>query len=134
MGLLLRTVEFVMTCSLHTTAPLLQPGADRHAERRSALRFAVGNETTCHLIAGVGETLWPARVLDLSPRGAALLLRRRFEPGAQVIVELANGVRLFSCAVVMHVTHATALADGSHVVGGEFARKLSQDELMALLA
>jgi hypothetical protein len=123
-----------MALSLHSAAPWNRPAGKLPAERRSALRFGIGSDTACHLIAGVGETLWPARVLDLSTRGAALLLRRRFEPGAHVIVELANGVRVFSCALLMHVIHATALADGSYVLGGEFARKLGHDELMALLS
>jgi hypothetical protein len=123
-----------MTSCLRCATPRTEPSSTLPGERRSALRFAIGAATSCHLIAGVGETLWPARVLDLSTRGAALLLWRRFEPGAQVIVELANGRRVFSRALAMRVTHATTLADGSFVVGGEFARKLDHDELMALLS
>ena len=104
------------------------------ADRRLALRFAVSPETSCHLVAGVGETLWPARVLELSGTGIRLLLRRRFEPGTWVILELANGARIFSLALVMRVAHLTEQGDGAFVLGGAFARKLAYQELMALLA
>ncbi len=121
---------------MRTSFPI--PGVDRPGgaplmDRRDDLRFALGQETLCHLVAGVGEALWPARVLDLSARGARLVLRRRFEPGALVLVELANGARVFSCALVMRVVHATRRDDGAWVVGGAFARKLGHNELMALM-
>jgi hypothetical protein len=105
------------------------PGEDR----RLALRFAISPETSCHLIAGVGETLWPARVLELSSGGVRLQLRRRFDPGAWVLLELANGARIFSCALVLRVSHVAQQADGGYVLGGAFARKLTSQELMALL-
>ena len=106
------------------------PGADR----RLALRFAISPETSCHLVAGVGETLWPARVLELSSAGIRLLVRRRFDPGAWVLLELANGARIFSCALVLCVAHVAERGDGAFVLGGAFARKLTYQELMALLA
>jgi hypothetical protein len=102
-------------------------------DRREALRFAIHRDTAGHLIAAVGETFWPARVIDLSARGVRLLLRRRFEPGKLVLVELANGRRVFSCALVMRVVHVTPQPDGAFLLGAEFSRKLSQRELMALL-
>jgi hypothetical protein len=102
-------------------------------DRREALRFAIHRETAGHLIAAVGETFWPARVIDLSARGIRLLLRRRFEPGKLVLVELANGRRVFSCALVIRVVHVTPEPDGAYLLGGEFSRKLSQAELMALM-
>src|SRR5438093_1288272 len=102
-------------------------------DRREALRLAIHRDTAAHLIAAVGETFWPARVIDLSARGVRLLLRRRFEPGKLVLVELANGRRVFSCALVMRVAHLTLQPDGAYILGAEFSRKLSQTELMALM-
>jgi hypothetical protein len=111
----------------------LAPGGSAF-DRRGAPRLVVSPETSCHLIAGVGDTLWPARVLELSTHGICLQLRRRFEPGASVFLELANGVRIFSCALVMQVAHVTEQADGLYLLGGAFARKLTHRELTALLA
>jgi hypothetical protein len=103
-------------------------------DRRAGLRFTISPETSCHLVAGVGETLWPARVLELSSTGIRVHLRRRFEPGAWVLLELANGARIFSCALVLRVSHVAEQGDGSFVLGGAFARRLTYQELMALLA
>jgi hypothetical protein len=126
--------EAAMTTSF-PSAGLGGPGsAAPQVDRRAGLRFAISPETSCHLVAGVGETLWPARVLELSPAGIRLRLRRRFEPGTFVLLELANGARIFSCALVMRVTHATEEGDGAVALGGAFARKLTYQELMALLA
>src|SRR5437588_3392199 len=86
-------------------------------DRREALRFAIHRETAGHLVAAVGETFWPARVLDLSARGVRLLLRRRFEPGNLVLVELANGRCVFSCALVVRVVHVAPQPDGAYLLG-----------------
>jgi len=103
-------------------------------DRRAALRFAINPQTALHLVAAMGESFWPARVLDLSTRGVALQTRRRFEPGTSVMLELANGVRGFSCAMPLRITHIHEESDGVWFVGGEFGRKLSHHELMALLS
>src|SRR5262245_45904741 len=98
-------------------------------ERRAALRLALHADATCHLVAAVGDSCWPARVVDLSTTGVRLLLRRRFEPESHVLVELANGRRVFSRALLMRVAHVEPAADGAYLLGGEFARRLSHDEL-----
>jgi PilZ domain len=103
-------------------------------ERRAALRLALHGGASCHLVAAVGETYWPARVLDISTTGVRLLLRRRFDLESRVLVELANGSRAFARALVMRVAHVEQQPDGSYLLGGEFARRLSHDEVMALIA
>jgi PilZ domain len=103
-------------------------------DRRRLLRFLISQETSCHLIAAVGDTQWPARVVDVSANGICLLLRRRFEPGTRVALELANGLRVFSCALQMRVVHVSQAGDGAWVLGGAFDRRLSHAELMALLS
>jgi hypothetical protein len=124
-----------MMTTLYPSTGLGGPtGGGPTLERREALRLTISPETSCHLIAGVGETLWPARVLELSTRGIRLQLRRRFAPGASVILELANGARVFACALIMRVVHVTEQDDGAYVLGGAFARKLTHHELTALLA
>jgi hypothetical protein len=123
-----------MSMTLPSAALAGLPADSPALDRRAALRLLVSPETSCHLIAGVGETLWPARVLELSTHGIRLELRRRFEPGAAVFLELANGARIFSCALVMQVAHVAEQADGLYLLGGAFARKLTHRELTALLA
>jgi hypothetical protein len=98
------------------------------------LRFQVVPETSAHLVAAVGESSWPARVLDISTEGLSLSVRCRFEPGATVPLELANGVRVFCCTLRLTIVHATEQTDGSFIVGGEFDRKLTARELLAILS
>jgi hypothetical protein len=120
-----------------STLPAGTPAATNEAallDRRRTFRLELDQGVTCHLIASVGDTSWPARVLDLSTRGVRLMLRRRFEEGAHVVVELANGLKMYSHAVSMRVTHVARDADGAYFIGGEFERRLTHDELMALVA
>src|SRR5690242_18407327 len=116
-----------------TALPGLTPGGPA-PDRRAAPRLVVSPETSCHLIAGVGDSLWPARVLELSTHGIRLELRRRFEPGATVLLELANGARVFSCTLALQVAHVAEQADGLYTLGGAFARRLTHRELTAVLA
>src|SRR5262245_5287613 len=99
-------------------------GAAFWLERRAALRLELNTDTMCHLVAAVGESYWPARVLDISTTGVRLLLRRRFELESRVLVELANGRRTFARALVMRVAHLESQPDGAYLLGGEFARRL----------
>lgn len=103
-------------------------------DRRLSLRFAINPQTASHLAAALGESFWPARVVDISTHGIALQVRRRFEPGTSVLLELANGVRVYSCIVQLRIRHVRQETEGVWSVGGEFGRRLSHDELMALLA
>src|SRR5438309_1902995 len=103
-------------------------------DRRATLRLELDRGVQCHLIASVGDTSWPARVLDLSTRGIRLISRRSFAKNAQVTVELANGLKMYSRALALRITHVEDDAEGAYLIGGEFVRKLTHDELMALVA
>jgi hypothetical protein len=103
-------------------------------DRRAALRFAINPQTSSHLVAALGDSFWPAHVLDISTRGIALRVRRKFEPDTGVLLELANGVRVFSCAITLRIRHVQPEPEGGWLIGGEFARKLTHHELMALLS
>jgi hypothetical protein len=120
--------------SPRSLSPPADLAGDSALDRRESLRFAIHRDTAGHLIAAVGETFWPARVLDLSARGVRLVLRRRFEAGKLVLVELANGRRVFSCALVVRVAHVAPQPDGAYLLGAEFSRRLSHTELTALLS
>src|SRR5262245_41650813 len=95
------------------------PGASLSwLDRRAALRFAINPQTTSHLVAAVGEAFWPAYVADISTRGIALQVRRKFEPGRSVLLELANGVRIFSLALLMQIRHVHQESEGVWMIGG----------------
>jgi hypothetical protein len=47
-----------------------------------------------------------------SPRGIALRSAAEFEPGTGVLLELANGVRVFSCALTLRIRHVQPEPEG----------------------
>jgi hypothetical protein len=123
-----------MSTILHLAAAPAPAGEEQWADRRDALRFQISPETSAHLVAAVGEASWPARVLNVSTEGISLNVRCRFEPGLTVPLELANGVRVFCCALQLRIVHAAEQPDGSFLVGGDFDRRLTARELIAILS
>jgi hypothetical protein len=82
---------------------------------------------------GDHELHWPGTIRDLSTGGLGLVLKRRFEPGAGLAIELpAVGDRPAE-TLLARVRHATRLSDGRWVHGCAFISELSEDELNALL-
>jgi PilZ domain len=76
------------------------------------------------------ELKWSATVRDVSVAGVRLCLRRRFEAGAGLVLELPGG----GTKVLARVVHVQGQEDGSWVLGCSFAGRLGEDELNALLA
>jgi hypothetical protein len=123
-----------MSTVLHPASARAATGKEQWSDRRETLRFPITAETAAHLVAALGESSWPARVLDLSAEGVSLSVRCRFEPGVTVPLELANGRRVFCCALRLRIVHATEQTDGSFIVGGDFERRLTASELTAILS
>jgi hypothetical protein len=101
-------------------------------ERRACVRFAREKDVTCQPVTPLRthpeSTAWMGRVRDVSPAGIGLNMSRRFEPGSELIVELAGGpdgvLRLPA-----RVVHATLEENGCWIIGCAFATPLSQEEL-----
>ncbi|MCS6851805.1 MAG: PilZ domain-containing protein [Gemmataceae bacterium] len=89
-------------------------------------------EASCHPIATTRDDPWPAQVRDLSPRGIGLLLKRRFEPGTLLAVELQSLSQSYSRTLVARVVHAKAQSSGDWMIGCMLASRLDEDELEAL--
>jgi hypothetical protein len=104
-------------------------------ERRACVRLSTNQQFSCQPITGAKaqetRTGWLGRLRDISPGGAGLLLSQRFEPGSMLIVELEakRPARCFAAQVV----HATADESGHWIVGCEFIRPFSEEELHVLL-
>jgi hypothetical protein len=88
-------------------------------------------QTSCQPIAARGELKWPGVIRDFSGRGLGLLLRRRFEPGTGLVVELPG--KLGDMSVFARVVHATAQADGYWMLGCTLLTELTDEALNELL-
>jgi serine/threonine protein kinase len=72
----------------------LAPRRDRSAartERRVAVRHNSRQKMVCQPSGRTRDRSWPAKIQDVSTTGICLLLGRRFEPGATLLVELRGG-------------------------------------------
>ena len=105
-------------------------------ERRAWVRLPCDLDARCRSMAELTkdkrESGWLGRVRNISQGGIALVLRRRLEPGTELIIEVATKagqLRRLRAAVV----HATLERNGQWIVGCAFANTLSQEELDAFL-
>jgi hypothetical protein len=82
---------------------------------------------------GTNGARWPATILDISLNGVSLLLRRRFEPQANLAIELTGLGDDQSCTGIARVVHARPRGDGYWVLGCKFFSGMTEDELQGLL-
>jgi hypothetical protein len=106
------------------------------AECRVRERHPCGLQTSCQPIAARSDKdcLWPAEVRDISLNGLGLVLRRRFERGAGLAVEVRGTDGELVDTLLVKVIHVSPRQDGSYLLGCAFASELSEDELGRLLA
>jgi hypothetical protein len=72
---------------------------------------------------------WPATIKDVSIGGVRLLLRRRFEPGTGLQIELPTVDGSDSYSVLVKVVYALSDGQGGWNLGCKFASQLGEDEL-----
>jgi hypothetical protein len=109
----------------------LRPGKRKHAERRASVRFTPAQEIVCFWSRG-GEFA-RARVKDVSASGACLFVRGHVDLGAELAVELVNGPHTFLCARRLRVVRVYQAIGRDSLIGGQFDRKLTYDELLPFL-
>jgi hypothetical protein len=106
-------------------------------ERRAWVRITINQEISCQHIeaatAEEAETCWFGRVRNISCGGLALRLHRRFEPGTLLVIEWPDEAKEESRSFAVQVIHATAEGHRLWIVGCEFLRSLSEEELQALV-
>lgn len=104
------------------------------ANRREAFRYNINLETSCLLIAALEGDTTPVRVRNISSGGVSLVLTRGVEPDTVLNIQLLNRPRMFFCKVDVRVTYVVEHPSGDWILGGAFARTLSDEELRMLLA
>ena len=102
-------------------------------ERRAWVRSACDLGAACYVPTLGLEVLWPARVENLSPGGAGLVLSRRFEPETLLEVELPLAQGGFQRSRQAEVVHVAEHLRGGWLHGVVFAVPLREEELSAVL-
>jgi hypothetical protein len=97
-------------------------------ERRAAgRRYRVG-PVLCFLVVGSAHHR-SATLRDVSPSGAALLVGAPLEPDTALLLQVPGDEKDSLRSLPARVVHGSRQVDGSWLVGCEFARRLSPEEL-----
>lgn len=100
-----------------------------HPERRRIRRNSA--HTICPLLLRPqGGTVLSAHAVDFSVTGMGILIDMALEPGAIVTLERDRPGRRFS--ITAEVRHVSKVAKDQWLLGCEFQRLLSADDLMAI--
>jgi hypothetical protein len=78
----------------------------------------------------ISATGWYGRIRDISLGGVALILRRRFDRGTNLILDLATRAGELR-QLQVQVVHAWEM-DGRWIIGCEFASPISEQELQTI--
>ena len=105
-------------------------------ERRALVRFPEIAEVWCEPKSPANtlrsDTAWLGRVRDISLAGIGLTISRRFEPGAELIVELSIWSK-GPLYLPVRVIHASLEKKGRWIIGCAFASPLSEQTLRDFL-
>ena len=124
-------------CAQRWTMPeqlLERPEKPPGRECRVYERQACALPTACRPAAAFNnkEATWSAVIRDISAGGIRLVLRRRFEPGTGLAIELPGNDETYT--VLAKVIHVRATDDGSWALGCRFISELGDSEVERLLA
>ena len=104
-------------------------GGKRRAERRVWVRYPANLQTTVQLAGHpVVETRVSARVQDISPGGANLLVDQAFESGQMLSVELPHTGEQETHTVLACIVRVVADGVGQWSLGCVFSRELTDED------
>jgi hypothetical protein len=101
-------------------------------ERRHFPRYQIQHGKKPHLVAHLDAERWPVHVLDLSKGGISLLCDNYLKPGDVVALSLYHIPHRFECELAVQVI-LTEEIQGAFLVGAEFSRELTDEEMAQLL-
>src|SRR5262249_40710401 len=120
--------------SLTRVAPV-PPSRPQPVEQRGEDRYVCRIEGICRTIDQPPSSAdWPVRVLDISRSGVRLLLRRRFEPGRLLTINLAGPLEELAETLLVCVARVTWKSwERQWALGCTWTRPLREDELDAII-
>ena len=101
--------------------------------RRKSPRYRCSRPRRVPLVAAPGRSSLEAWIRDFSLNSIGLVARQAIEPGTTLILELRSAPAGVSVTLKAKVRHATAQPDGTWFLGCVLARKLSEEEALAML-
>jgi hypothetical protein len=118
-----------------TVPSVAPPRSAARAECRVWERHSCDLQTSCQPIAARADKdlMWPATLRDLSVSGIGLVLGRRFERGAGLVIEIPGSADTPADSLLARVVHTTGLPDGRWLLGCVFVSPLSDDELRRVI-
>jgi hypothetical protein len=121
--------------STEISPPRPEPGKTSAAvNRRASVRYPRGANTYAQVFPANTIEAQHALIANLSAQGIGLLLSHPIAAGTPVRVQLLCDSPPTSLELDASVAHATPFEDGIWLIGCAFARRLSAEELRALLA
>ena len=113
-----------------------QPGASRsrpQIERRAWVRMSKELRGEPMTATDESDTAWLGTIYNVSTTGIALILKRPFEPGTLLFIDLSANPNPVLQRRPVRVVHATSKEENRWIVGCLFASPLSQQELRSIL-
>ena len=111
-------------------------GTSWKVDRRAWVRFPRNEPMWCDPVKPsakqVLDTAFMGRVRDISRIGIGLILRKPFEPGTMLMIELPESPKLLR-QLLVRVVHATPNKNGRWIIGCTFDCPLSPEEMRILL-
>jgi hypothetical protein len=116
---------------------VIEPGEKTYTvERRAMVRISCDLPGSCEPapmpMASQPETQWPARIGNISASGIYMSLKRRFEPGTRLIVELPT-IHEATIQTLTAMVVRVNKSSGKWHHGCKFDTPLTNDELNALV-
>jgi len=116
-------------CIQVSASPVSLPEIDRRAHPRHPCLLPTSCKPAC-----ANEMKWDAMIRNISQGGLRLVLRRRFERGTGLAIELPDKDRHESYVVFVKVVDTRPEEGGLWSLGCQFISQLSEDELHRLVA
>jgi hypothetical protein len=101
-------------------SPAILPSQLATPDRRVAVRYSCTMQSLCQTKTARPEDFWWwGKIQDISTSGIGVQIRRRFEPGALLVIEPLTGREAFQ-PLQVRVIRATKRARGGWLLGCEF--------------
>jgi hypothetical protein len=102
-------------------------------DRRGATRHPCPGQSLWRLVGEDPAAVPLARIRDVSDTGIGLCVREPLPPGAVFVLIPPGQTPPLPRPLTLRVVHATPLAEGDWLVGCQFVRRLTDQDLQALL-